>query len=362
MHQTASAAWTTKRLTWNLGKSNYPEIAISSSGHIHVVWFDNAPGNDEIYYKKSTDGGLTWTSAKRLSWSSDRSYYPTVAVDSGNNIHVAWQDITPGNFEVYYKKSTDGGVGWTTKRLTWSSANSSSPTVRVDTSGNIHIVLNDDTPGNAELFHKKSTDGGINWTTKRITWNSGNSGDADIFIDTSGQLHVTWYDGTPGNSEIFYKKSTDGGATWVGGRRLSWNSESSGHARIAVNGSGHIHVVWQDFSPGNSEIFHTKSTDGGSTWTTKRLTWSSESSLYPAISIDTTGNIHLIWAEGSVNSEIYHNTSTDGGTTWEGAKQITWNSGSSSSPEIAIDSSGRIHVVWHDSSPGNFEIYYKKKN
>jgi len=362
MCPSADAAWTTKRLTWNSGRSIYPEIALGPSGHIHVVWYDNTHSNDEIYFKRSTDGGLSWSSAKRLSWSADRSYYPTVAVDSGGNIYVVWQDYSLGDTaEVLYKKSTDGGASWISKRLTWNPENSCNAVVRVDTSGNIHVFWDDSSPGNGEIFHKKSTDGGASWTTKRITWNSGNSGNPDVLIDTGGNIHVAWYDNTPGNSEIYYKKSADGGATWASTKRLSWNSESSAHPRIAVDGSEYIHVVWQDFTPGNAEIFHSVSTDSGMTWAAKRLTWSSEASTYPAIAADISGSIHVFWAEGSVNTEIYSLTSTDGGATWGSAKRLTWNSGASSSPEIAIDSSGHFHVVWHDASGGNFDIYYKQK-
>ena len=46
--------------------------------------------------------------------------------------------------------------------------------------------------------------------------------------------------------------------------------------------------------------------------------------------------------------------------TWQATKRLTWNSGDSWYPAIATDSSGNIHVVWHDYTPGNREIYYKK--
>ena len=31
---------------------------------------------------------------------------------SGNNVYVVWHDDTPGNFEILYKKSTEGGVNF----------------------------------------------------------------------------------------------------------------------------------------------------------------------------------------------------------------------------------------------------------
>ena len=110
----ARADWSpARRLTWTSGESNNPAIAADSSGNIHVVWSDYAPGNPEIYYKKSTDAGANWTLAKRLTWTSSTSSRPAIAVDSSDGLHLVWSDDTPGNGEIYYVKSTDYGATWT---------------------------------------------------------------------------------------------------------------------------------------------------------------------------------------------------------------------------------------------------------
>ena len=38
--------------------------------------------------------------------------------------------------------------------------------------------------------------------------------------------------------------------------------------------------------------------------------------------------------------------------TWGPSKRLTWNSGLSSSPGIAVDSNNNIHVVWNDYPAG----------
>jgi hypothetical protein len=45
---------------------------------------------------------------------------------------------------------------------------------------------------------------------------------------------------------------------------------------------------------------------------------------------------------------------------WTASQRITWTSGSSEHPAIAVDSLGYPHVVWDDYTPWNSEIYYKK--
>ena len=220
----AQADWSAaKRITWTSGGSWSPAIAVSSAGHLHVVWYDSTPGNSQIYYRKSTNGGGTWTATQRLTWTSGTCLYPAIGIDSSDNLHLLWSDSTPGNDEIYYKKSTDGGATWMTgKRLTWTSGYSGYPSIAVDSSNNIHIVWFDDTAGNYEIYYKKSTDGGITWPiSQRLTWTSGDSISRDIVVDTFGNLYAFWEDDQPGNKELYYAKSSDGGDSWTKGQRIT---------------------------------------------------------------------------------------------------------------------------------------------
>jgi len=206
----ALADWSpAKRLTWTSGTSVLPAIAVDSNNTIHIVWDDNTPGNDEIYYKKSMDQGETWSAAKRLTWTPGKSSWPDISIDSNDNIHVVWDDGTPGYSEIYYKKSTDGGETWTAdRRLTWTPDWSDNPDLAIDSTDAIHLVWQDYTPGFfPEIYHKTTTDGGTTWsTTKRITWTAGFSFDPALAIDADDAIHVVWQDDTPGKNEIYYKK------------------------------------------------------------------------------------------------------------------------------------------------------------
>ena len=359
--QAAQADWTSrKRLSWSSGNCFDPAISTDSCGNIHVVWQDEAPGNYEIYYKKSTDEGVTWTSSRRLTWNSGESGPVAIAVEPVANIHVVWKDDTPGNSEIYYEKSTDWGVTWTSsQRLSWNSGESRSPKIAV-ASGNLHLIWSN----SEEIYYKKSTDGGATWTaSKRLSWTSGSSNRPAIAVDSSGSLHVVWYDRTPGNLEIFYKRSTDEGATWSTNKRLSWTSGASEWPDIAIGSSGNLHVVWQDYTPGTWTIYYKNSGDGGVTWTTsQRLTWTSGAAMDPAIAIDSFGSLHVAWDDwASVSNEIYYRKSDDGGATWTPSQRITWNSLTSVGPVVAVDWADNLHVVWQDDIIAlNFQIYYKK--
>lgn len=93
---------------------------IASSGDtVHVVWSDNrVGGNYEIFYKRSTDGGLTWGADTRIS---NNVYFSTNPSISGSIVIVVWDDDRDGsgNKEIYYNRSSNAGTSWgTDTRLT----------------------------------------------------------------------------------------------------------------------------------------------------------------------------------------------------------------------------------------------------
>jgi hypothetical protein len=363
----ARADWQpVKRLTWTSGNSWLPRIAVDSSGHLHLVWYTSESGDNNIYYKKSTNGGTSWSARARLSYSSGLSLEPDLAVDSSDALHVVWYDNGPGNYEIYHKKSTDGGDSWSAShRISWADDISRYPVLAVDPLSRLHVVWEGNKPGNFDIYHKMSTDGGDTWSAgKRLTWTSGESHFLAVAADSSNGLHLAWYDDTTGEIRIYYKRSTDVGATWTTAQGLAWRTASPTRPDLVAGPSGSIHLVGCDNTPGNNEVFYKKSTNGGITWPiNRRLTWDADISHPPAIALDSSANLHVVWTDFTPgNEEIYYKKSTDGGLNWTANRRLTWTSGGSMLPDITVDSSGVCHVVWVDTLPGNYEVYYKRGN
>jgi hypothetical protein len=249
------------RLTNNTAGSHPPSIAVSGS-LVHVVWYDYRDGypNFEIYYKRSTDGGVTWEADTRLTNNASSSLFPSIAV-SGSFIHVVWYDKRDGNEEIYYKRSTDGGINWgADTRLTNNTATSNIPSIAVSGSL-VHVVWYDYRDGNYEIYYKRSTDNGLTWGADiRLTNNFGWSTYSSIAV--SGLLvHVVWEEDRDWNNEIYYKRSTDGGINWGADTRLTNDASSSSYPFIDVFGSL-VHVVWSDNRNGNFEIYYKRNPTG----------------------------------------------------------------------------------------------------
>ncbi|NOS84925.1 MAG: T9SS type A sorting domain-containing protein [Ignavibacteria bacterium] len=330
---------------------------------VHVVWHDarNTVNNYEIYYKRSTDGGLSWGADTRLTNTNNSSSELVTVSVSGSVVHLVWLDYREGNAEIFYKRSTDDGSSWETDlRLTNNTFDSQSPSLSV--SGQfLHTVWYDNRDGNYEIYYKRSTDGGTSWgTDTRLTNNSGQSWYPSVSVSGSS-VHVVWYDGRDGNDEIYYKRSSDSGVSWGADTRLTSNTAISQRPSVAAAGSD-VHVVWTDFRDGSdAEIYFKRSGDGGANWETDtRLTNTIGISYNPCVTVSGSA-LHLVWYDNrDGNQEIYYKRSTNSGTNWGADTRLTINiPGISYLPSVAVSGSA-VHVVWSDDRNSNYEIYYKR--
>jgi hypothetical protein len=215
-HQIYYTRSTDEGVTWepenrltNTNSSNYlkPSIAVSGS-KVHVVWDDT-----KLFYKRSTDGGATWGPDTAIVNGPSFSAQPSIAL-SGANVHVTWWDYRDRNVEMYYKKSTDEGLTWGSDiRLTNDTASSESPSI-ASSGSNVHLVWFDQRDGNYELYYKRSTDSGTTWSLDtRLTNDSAYSRNPSVVV-SGPVVHLLWMDNRdkPGRYlfEIYYKRNPTG--------------------------------------------------------------------------------------------------------------------------------------------------------
>ena len=406
---------------WNDGNSDYSSITVDNFGNIHVVWSDRTSGiwggglsDTEVMYASYTDG-VGWSNATILSdgyndyyWNDDQSIAPDIAVDTSGNVHVVWSDSTSGiwgvgapDTEIMYINYTDG-LGWSNVTLIsdditfWNDDSSIDPSIAVDTSGNIHVVWMDNTDGiwgsDSEIMYVNYTDG-LGWSKATVIsdgynnyyWNDDSSGHPSITVDNLGNIHVVWEDFTDGiwgiDIEIMYVNYTNG-LGWSNVTIISdgyndyyWNDDLSWTPNIAIDTSGNIHVIWEDWTDGiwgiDEEIMYVNYTYGIG-WSNVTLIsdgyndyyWNDDLSTDPNIVVDPSGKIHAVWEDytdgiwGTAEAEIMYVNYTNG-LGWSNATIISddetgWNNGYSTNPSIVADTSGNVHVVWDDFTFGSW--------
>jgi hypothetical protein len=234
--------------------SEFPSIASSPSA-LYTVWQENSTGFFDILLRKSTDGGKTFSKPVNLSNNSGSSAFPRVAV-YGNSPYVVWQDNVTGNFEILLRKSTDGGKTFSKPvNLSNNSGNSSDPAIFIYEK-NVYLVWDDDSPGNADILFTKSTDGGKTFS-KPVNLSNNTRGSFDPALAISkNDIFVAWDDDSPGNADILFTKSTDRGNSFsTKPINLSKNVGRSLYPDVAISRSNNSYIGWSDDTLGNYEVF-----------------------------------------------------------------------------------------------------------
>ena len=364
----AQITWSSDiRLTDDPADSKEQSIAMDSSGNVHIAWYDKRDGNYEIYYTKLDNAGATLVDDTRLTDDPSYSWYPDIATDSNDNIHIAWRDKRDGNDEIYYTKLNNTGYTLVDDtRLTSDTARSYQPSIVVDSNGNIHIAWRDNRDGNYEIYYTKLNNTGYTLVDDtRLTDDPADTRYPDIAADSNDNIHIAWYDKRDGNFEIYYTKLNNTGYTLVDDTRLTDDPADTRYPDIAADSNDNIHIAWYDKRDGNFEIYYTKLNNTGYTLVDDtRLTDATSDSKESSIAVDSSDNVHIAWYDRravDANMEIYYTQLNNTGYTLVDDTRLTDAPENSNKPSIAVDSNDNIHIAWHDKRDGGkYEIYYKK--
>jgi len=364
----------TINLSSNTGTATQPRIAATGS-NVFAVWTDNTPGNNQIFFAKSTDGGATFGGAINLSNSNGIALVPKIAV-SGNNVYIVWHEYRAAvdNYDIYFAKSTDGGAKFSSP-VNLSSTTGMSSNAQIAVSGSyVYVVWMDSTIGNGETYYRRSSDSGVTFSsTTNLSNNLGSTGGANSFpqVAVSGSyVYVVWGDDTGnfGSNEVRLLRSTDGGVKFGSVINLSNSASSASDSPQMVVSGGSLYVGWKELlpipnSPGSYSyhMMYKRSTDNGATFgSTLDL---SGNGNYDKQQIAVSGtNVYVVMQGGTSGlTEILLARSTDGGAKFGTLINLSNTALSLSRfPTIAVSGSN-VNIAWVETltlPTTNNEIYF----
>jgi 5-hydroxyisourate hydrolase-like protein (transthyretin family) len=316
--------WTSALLTSTFGVWGDPVIDVDTNGHFYFFHLSNpASGSwiDRIVCQKSTNQGSTWSAGTftGLNGSKAQDKEWSVIDKRNNHIYLTWtqfDDYGSANLNdssvILFSKSIDGGNTWSPAlRINKVAGNCvdddntvEGATPAVGPNGEIYVAWT----GPAGLVFDKSLDGGQTWLSNDILidaqaadWDFGipgiqrANGLPVLKCDLSGgpnhgTLYVNWSDQRNGinNTDIFLSKSTDGGNTWSPAKKV--NTDNTGRHQFFSwmdidQTNGNLHFVFYDrrnYSNTQTDVFLAHSKDGGQTFKNEIV---SESSFTPSSGI-----------------------------------------------------------------------------
>lgn len=262
--------------TYDVPLQSDPIAMARDDGRMYVVSLGYDSGHG-LFITWSDDDGLTWVDpAVAITYNQtpygldDKEW---LAIDNDpnspyyHNMYVAW--ATGG---IQYKRSTDGGETWTPNYTTIAPGDTEYPYPVVGPDGTLYVFYMDGWGYCARGYirYVKSTDGGLNFTGPyTVSYASQpcspiHEGGFDQFrffsIITAAvnptdanDIWVGWTDdnGTyNGKTDVLYVHSTDGGTTWSEPARLSHDDPEVYTDHItpvfSMSTDGRLHAFWID--------------------------------------------------------------------------------------------------------------------
>jgi len=331
-------------LSSNSGES-YESKLLASGTDVFVVWRDLTGGNSDILFKKSSDSGATFGSTLPRLDNGTASVSPQISA-SGTNIYAVWQENTTPNVIAFAKSSDTGGSFGAQVILSSLTSSSSVPQI-ASSSSDVYVTWNQ---ANQIIFSDSADSGGT--FDAPIKLSNGTASEPKLAISGTN-VYTVWTE----DDDISFIKSTSGD-TFDTRKNLSNSIATSANPEIASSGSN-VYVVWKE----GTDIFFANSTDSGATFSTPVDLGDTggASSPNPEISVDGT-NVYVVWSQlVSGKGDVSFVKSSDSGTSFGAVVNLSNNSGDSLLPKIA-SSGGKVSVTWEDQTPGNREIFLRSSD
>jgi hypothetical protein len=285
------ATWSTRQLNWSL-QGRGPAQMVVSGNFIHVVFSAEGAAAPYrfLYYKRSTDNGATWSAPRKLmdvglDYNAEYSGYSIAA--SGANVHVVClNDVlhTP-HLDMYYRRSTDNGATWSgtpiqlasleipkDRTSTDSPYSARAPSI-IASGAKVHLfyVSLMGYYKDSGVFHMRSTNYGLTWGSGSLITNPDPA--EEYFINLGNRasaanmdnVYVAYiaeiYDGVDYVDEVLFRKSTDGGITWSAPSRVTQMRKLYDPVSLVyLPGTGYFHLVFVfwDYSTYEDQLYYVR--------------------------------------------------------------------------------------------------------
>jgi hypothetical protein len=358
----------------------HPALAVGLNNQIHLAWADRSSGTWDVYYVRSADGGANFNTPTQVNAEATGAArgHSALAAGPDGSMHIAWEEMRSGDWDIYYARS-DNGQTLSPPILVSDDATDTDqvrPTIAVGRDGTVYLAWQDGRAGDWDVYYARSTDGGVSFGTNlRVNEETrGQQVDPAIGVDGRGRVHLAWADKRSGAWAIYYVRSEGDGfgrGQAVGSGLMS--DLANKMPSLTVGPDDKVHVAWA-----NAYIKHPTygallylpvyavSTDGGDTFSDPRqvgVGYRYVSTRPPETGLAAgDGTAHVVHTTYSPRdgSWVWYYRSGSGGQSFGGGVGVEQVDGGDvlHYPVVAVDWSSRIHVAWAHQRGDEWDVYY----
>lgn len=212
------------RLGYTAGDQWEPAIAADRFGHVYVLYpqYLGVPDcgtcpSPTMILVTSADRGRTWAAPRQIAPPGSGQWDAQIVVDpvDGRTVYASW--LQNGKSDTVVAKSTDFGTTWNVVVANRTNAGTDKPLLAVR-GPHVYVAYNHA----QKIWVSSSHDGGATFTSVNVnkTGKLGWALASGAVVDTAGTVYIGWagYEqngGARGKVNLFVSRSTDGGATWT---------------------------------------------------------------------------------------------------------------------------------------------------
>ncbi len=284
-----------------------PDITSGPDGFLYITFYKS-----NLYFSFSEDSGETWSDPQIISFSTPSPIESRISVDDEGNINIIWLlPLYSQNTSVYYTRSEDGGLNFSTE------VNISSEKDNFSSAYNPCLAVN-------------GSDVYVGWTA--------------------------WPLGGSRYSYVYFNFSVDNGNTW--NSKDKYFGVCSG-SDLCANGEANVYfALSSSYLPFQNRIALYRSTNSALNWEAGVGVTSESHDTYPLIRSDSEGNLNILLKRGSA---YFYSRSCDGGDTWTEPLYVTDKISQAYQKKLidmAIDKEGTLYIVSEYDNAGI--LYFSK--
>jgi hypothetical protein len=347
----------------------------------------SAPAGRLVAVPAPPGGGFT--PQVRMGFTEGDQWEPAIASDRYGHIYILYPQYlgVPGcptcdSPTMILHISSDHGTTWSAPTIIYPEGQTTGQwdaQIEVDPADGKTVYASWLQNNKSDIAVAKSTDYGATWSV--VVADSTNAGtDKPILVVRGNDVYV----GYNHSQTVWVSSSHDGGATFTSTKvnanaKLGWSLAGGG----AIGNDGSVYFSWAGYTQnggakGPVNLYVSKSSDGGNTWTNTVIDTSGAPPDCSAflcgwaylgaqmtMSADSSGTLYLLWNAGSTAKgpeRIYFAKSSNNGQTWSAKKDVSTapNGTSHAFPAIVATDNGDIRIAWMDTRTGSYwNVYYR---
>ena len=364
-------------------------VVADGAGRLHLVYEDDtaAVRGEDVFYRRSLDGGVTWSLPVKLNSTGSFGVDTVLAADAAGHVVAVWVGgaLTDTTTRVYAARSSDGGATFSAPAvLTPTNQHAVYPMAALDRSGNALVVYVEDGSIWNYVYTTRATPGGVFDTPLSIPeQNAATITRPGLAYDSKGVAYLAYtrqvLDQTGGIASTVRFAIGKDGRNFASPVDLTNAGDANAFApHVALGADDSVLLAYYALlaTPSgdpNREVMLIRSADGGATFSAPvNVSRNPGQSVFPSVVAESGGGIDVVWEDdlGGAGSDILVARSTDFGRTFSAPMNVSADlglSGGAANPLESIGGSGRaaatvrgggtLFLSWLDDSAANPDVF-----